>query len=150
VSESRRDAGHAGGVPDAADADAAQGAQAGAADGADNRGYGSPAAVDWHKGAGGRGARHRAAPISRWVDGRSDLAVTLWGSRRCPPVAARAFADEARSEVTVVVRGYPNEMCTADAAPATTVIHLPEDVRLPRSAHVVVKRPGSTDIVVTL
>ncbi|MFD2094173.1 hypothetical protein [Blastococcus deserti] len=86
-------------------------------------------------------------PVS-WADGGRRLAVTTWGSSSCPTgpgdvevVGAR----EVRVEITFLFPG--RDPCTADVAPRTTAVDLPEGVTADQPLTVVLDHDGEEERV---
>jgi hypothetical protein len=103
--------------------------------------------VEWYAGAP-TGLEPQTAPdghlvpLAARIDDRSRLRITIWGSSTCPSVIDSALLDEDGSKITLVLRGDSDVPCTADIAPATSVIQFPARLRIVRPVRVVAKRPG--------
>ncbi len=65
--------------------------------------------------------------LAGWVDEGESFAVVTWGSSTCVPTADTIQVTGSDS-VTVVFAPSENEVCTADMAPSTHTLALPEGV----------------------
>jgi hypothetical protein len=89
-------------------------------------------------------SRGEPAVSAAWIDPRS-IAVTTWGSSSC---ATRPVRIERTDEQEVEVRVRRTERgrdCTADAAPTTNQVVLPEGVSKDGPLDVVIDADGGTD-----
>lgn len=71
------------------------------------------------------------APQAFYVSDGAGIAVVMWGSSTCPPVADRMVVDALQGEgntVTVSVREDFDGPCTMDLAPYTSVFVTPTDI----------------------
>lgn len=62
--------------------------------------------------------------VATWVDRGSTFSVTTWGSSSCPPVPVRVEGND--DVVTVTYDDNRHNVCTADLAPTTRVLELPD------------------------
>lgn len=75
------------------------------------------------------GAEDMEGPLVMWLDEGSSISVTTWGSSGCPAILTEVNAADAQTldlqylEATA----YPDQACTADYAPHTSEIDLPDD-----------------------
>ena len=70
-------------------------------------------------------------PQAFYVSDGGAIAVVLWGSSTCPPIADRMVVDAPKREgntVTVSVREDFEGPCTLDLAPHTSVFVTPTDI----------------------
>jgi hypothetical protein len=67
------------------------------------------------------------APAGAWVERGESFAVVTMGSSSCPPVVTDVRA-KAGDHVVVTFGPSPNDPCTADMAPTTHQLDLPEGV----------------------
>lgn len=70
-------------------------------------------------------------PQAFYVSDGAGIAVVLWGSSSCPPVADRMVVDAPKREgntVSVTVREDFDGPCTLDLAPHTSVFVTPTDI----------------------
>lgn len=84
--------------------------------------------------------------LTGWIEEGKTFAIVTWGSSSCVPVADSI---EAKSEASLLVtfRASPNEVCTADMAPATHTFALPSDVtKRPIELTVVMTDNGQSDV----
>ena len=79
------------------------------------------------KGVADRGGSE-LQPFASWLDGGEQIALTLYGSSGCPPVGDTMRVASSNSLVVSVVPIPPDQACTADYAPHTTVFATPDDV----------------------
>ena len=72
-----------------------------------------------------RPRRKRAGALRLWLAGGEQIALTLYGSSGCPPVGDTMRVASSNSLVVSVVPIPPDQACTADYAPHTTVFATP-------------------------
>jgi len=91
----------------------------------------------------GEAAAVHAAGVG-WTTDDTLLYVVLWGSSSCPPVASSPATSRGHGAIAVVTdaRRYAGRACTADLAPATTVVALPGGVAPGAAVSVLVDGQG--------
>jgi hypothetical protein len=82
-----------------------------------------------------------------WRDGRLD--ITTWGSGSCPGVPTRARA-RGEHAVEVTISADYNGVCTADMAPTTSVIELPDGLAATGPLSVMVRGKGRGPVTITV
>lgn len=71
------------------------------------------------------GSLDKGDPLAYWGEGRATLRVITWGSSSCPPPAL-SLDVVSPSELALVFGALPPVACTADFAPTTHVLEVPE------------------------
>lgn len=71
------------------------------------------------------GSLDKGDPLAFWGAGRESLRVITWGSSSCPPPAL-SLDIVSPSELALVFGALPPVACTADFAPTTHVLAVPE------------------------
>lgn len=72
-------------------------------------------------------ALERGEPLAYWGADRSTVRVITWGSSSCPP-PARSLELVSATELAITFGPLPPIACTADFAPTTHVLEVPEGV----------------------
>ncbi|MCI2956126.1 hypothetical protein MN032_00345 [Agromyces atrinae] len=89
--------------------------------------------VSDHEESGDHGdeAEFDGEPVAQWLQQGGQIAVTLWGSSTCPYVGSDIRVLEEAGEgnrVEIVVPPLPDQPCTMDLVPHTTVFWTPVKV----------------------
>jgi hypothetical protein len=97
----------------------------------------------------------RVTPMAAsWVKGRSQIQVTVWGSNSCPSVAESASVSDSGNAVTLVEQRHGDEgediPCTADVAPATSIVDVPQRVVEATKVRVIFMAANGAEFVLLL
>ncbi|HET7690094.1 MAG TPA: hypothetical protein VFK41_06935 [Nocardioidaceae bacterium] len=89
-----------------------------------------------------------------WAESESKIQVTVWGSGSCPTVAETASVSDSGDRVILVEGSQGDESegipCTADVAPATSVVDVPQSVAEATKVHVIFRAANGAEFVLVL